>query len=109
MALNINKNMMHLGNVRSVIRETFEYGNKRAKEIGRENVYDFSLGNPCVPAPDDVHNTMLNLLQNGDSVKLHGYTSAQGAEIWGNTVAAPIFKEISTQIIHILNLQPDKV
>ena len=35
--------------------------------------------------------------------------SAQGAEIWGNTVAAPIFKEISTQLTHILNLQPDKV
>ena len=35
--------------------------------------------------------------------------SAQGGEIWGNTVAAPIFKEISTQISHILNLQPDKV
>ena len=35
--------------------------------------------------------------------------SAQGAEIWGNTVAAPIFKEISTQVAHILNLQPDKL
>ena len=90
MALNINKNMMQLGNVRSVIRETFEYGNKRAKEIGRENVYDFSLGNPSVPAPDDVHNTMLNLLQNGDSVKLHGYTSAQGAEITREKIAQDI-------------------
>ena len=90
MALNINKNMMHLGNVRSVIRETFEYGNKRAKEIGRENVYDFSLGNPSVPAPNDVHNTMLNLLQNGDSVKLHGYTSAQGAEITREKIAQNI-------------------
>ena len=35
--------------------------------------------------------------------------SAQGSEIWGNTVAAPIFKEISTQLTHILNLQPDKI
>ena len=60
--LNINKNMMQLGNVRSVIRETFEYGNKRAKEIGRENVFDFSLGNPSVPPPECVHNTMLDLL-----------------------------------------------
>ena len=40
---NINTNMMHLGNVRSVIRETFEYGNKRAKEIGRENIFDFTV------------------------------------------------------------------
>lgn len=87
---NINTNMMHLGNVRSVIRETFEYGNKRAKEIGRENVFDFSLGNPSVPAPDDVHNTMLNLLQKGDPVKLHGYTSAQGAELTREKIAQNI-------------------
>ena len=87
---NINTNMMHLGNVRSVIRETFEYGNKRAKEIGRENVFDFSLGNPSVPVPNEVHNTMLNLLQKGDPVKLHGYTSAQGAELTREKIAQNI-------------------
>lgn len=88
--LTINENMMHLGNVRSVIRETFEYGNRRAKEIGRENVFDFSLGNPSVPPPESVHNTMLNLLQNGDQMALHCYTSAQGAEATREKIAQNI-------------------
>lgn len=74
----INQNMVRLGQVRSVIRETFEYGNKRAAEIGRENVFDFSLGNPSVPAPDEVREGMADLLAS-DPVALHGYTSAQGA------------------------------
>lgn len=88
--LTINENMMQLGTVRSVIRETFEYGNKRAKEIGRENVFDFSLGNPSVPPPECVRDTMLNLLQNGDQMKLHSYTSAQGAEITREKIAQNI-------------------
>lgn len=96
--LNINANMMHLGNVRSVIRETFEYGNKRAKEIGRENVFDFSLGNPSVPTPKEVHNTMVNLLQNSDSVKLHGYTSAQGAEITREKIAQDINERYNASV-----------
>lgn len=75
----INQTMVRLGQVRSVIRETFEYGNKRAAEIGRENVFDFSLGNPSVPAPDEVRNAMVSLLTESDPVALHGYTSAQGA------------------------------
>ena len=77
---NINENMLALGKVRSVIRDLFEYGNKRAKEIGRENVFDFSLGNPSVPAPDCVDKTITDLIENTSSVALHGYTSAQGAE-----------------------------
>lgn len=88
--LNINRNMMQLGAVRSVIRETFEYGNKRAKEIGRENVFDFSLGNPSVPPPEGVRNAMLNLLQNSDQMKLHSYTSAQGAETTREKIAQNI-------------------
>lgn len=75
----INQTMVRLGQVRSVIRETFEYGNKRAAEIGRENVFDFSLGNPSVPAPDEVRNALVSLLTESDPVTLHGYTSAQGA------------------------------
>lgn len=75
----INQNMVRLGQVRSIIRETFEYGNKRAAEIGRENVFDFSLGNPSVPAPDEVRDGMVRLLTETDPVALHGYTSAQGA------------------------------
>ena len=74
----LNEKMAALGNNRSTIRELFEYGNKRAAVVGRENVLDFSLGNPNVPAPDAVREAILAEAA-GDPVALHGYTSAQGA------------------------------
>ena len=86
----INQKMVKLGQVRSVIRETFEYGNKRAAEIGRENVFDFSLGNPSVPAPAEVEQGLLHLLTETDPVALHGYTSAQGAPDVRAAIAADL-------------------
>ena len=74
----INEKMRELGARRSVIRELFEYGKKRKAEIGAENVYDFSLGNPSVPAPDSVNENLVKLIENESSILLHGYTSAQG-------------------------------
>ncbi len=74
----VNEKMRDLGARRSVIRELFEYGKKRKAEIGDENVFDFSLGNPSVPAPDAVGDTLKRLLDEKDPVSLHGYTSAQG-------------------------------
>ncbi len=74
----INETMYGLGSKRSVIREIFEYGNKRRGEIGAERVFDFSLGNPSVPAPPEVKEALLSLLTETDPVVLHGYTSAQG-------------------------------
>ncbi len=65
------------GRARSCIRELAEYGWKRKEELGAENVFDFSLGNPSIPAPDSVNQTIAELLQ-GDSVALHGYTTAAG-------------------------------
>ena len=47
----VNESMYQLGSVRSAIRELFEYGKKRAAIVGKENVYDFSIGNPSIPAP----------------------------------------------------------
>lgn len=75
----INKKMADLGNQPSVIREIFEYSLRRKAEIGAENVYDFSLGNPSIPAPKIVDDTIKEIAESGDSVALHGYTSAQGA------------------------------
>jgi len=75
----INESMRKLGEERSVIRELFEYGNERAKIIGRENVFDFSLGNPSVPAPDCVREEIETLLNTVPAEVLHGYTSAAGA------------------------------
>ena len=74
----ISEKMTELGMKRSVIREIFEYGRKRKAEIGAENVFDFSLGNPSIPAPDCVKETMAKLITEKDPVMLHGYTSAQG-------------------------------
>ena len=74
----INDRLRGLGAQRSEIRELFEYGKRRKAEIGEENVFDFSLGNPSVPCPDKVNETMIDLLRTEESVKLHGYTSAQG-------------------------------
>ncbi|MDY2921497.1 MAG: pyridoxal phosphate-dependent aminotransferase [Eubacterium sp.] len=70
--------MYRLGTNRSVIRDLFEYGNKRKAQIGAENVFDFSLGNPNVPAPESVKEVLADLIQKEDPVALHSYTSAQG-------------------------------
>lgn len=75
----VNGRMKKLGTERSAIRELFEYGNARAKEIGRENVFDFSLGNPSVPAPECVREEIARLLGEVPAQVLHGYTSAAGA------------------------------
>lgn len=76
--MSYNAKMYGLGSKRSIIREIFEYSKARAAEIGAENVFDFSLGNPSVPAPAVVNETIKELLATKDSVLLHGYTSAQG-------------------------------
>ena len=74
----INQKMLALGSKRSVIRESFEYGNRRNAEIGADKVFDFSLGNPNLPSPEIVTSTLLELVQETDPCKLHAYTSAVG-------------------------------
>lgn len=74
----MNEKMRELGARRSAIRELFEYGKRRKAEIGADKVYDFSIGNPSVPAPEKVRETLVRLLNETDPVALHGYTSAQG-------------------------------
>ncbi len=74
----INQTSVQLGSVRSVIRELFEYGKKRKAQIGEDNVFDFSLGNPSVAPPAIVEETLVDILTHGDPVAIHGYTSAQG-------------------------------
>ena len=74
----VNEKMPALGATRSVIREAFEYGKRRKSEIGEENVFDFSIGNPSVPSPTEVNESLIRLLSESEPVALHGYTSAQG-------------------------------
>lgn len=99
----LNEKMLNLGENRSVIREIFEFGNKRRAEVGAENVYDFSLGNPSIPAPKEVNETMKKLLTELDPVKLHGYTSAQGAPDVRKTIADSINKRFG------VNANPDLI
>ena len=73
-----NQKMYGLGSKRSIIREIFEYSKARAAEIGADKVFDFSIGNPSVPAPDAINDAIRDLLATKDPVLLHGYTSAQG-------------------------------
>lgn len=83
-----NKEAYELGSKRSAIRELFEYGKQRVAVVGAENVYDFSLGNPTVPAPDCVDETIRQLTEELDCMKLHGYTSAQGDMETRSAIAA---------------------
>ncbi|MEG1972145.1 MAG: aminotransferase class I/II-fold pyridoxal phosphate-dependent enzyme, partial [Oscillospiraceae bacterium] len=74
----VSQKMKQIGEKKSCIRELFDYGLRKAKEIGSENVFDFSLGNPSTPAPSDVADAISYLIENEDSLKINGYTSAPG-------------------------------
>ena len=74
----INQKMYALGANRSCIRELFEYGRQRAAVVGPENVFDYSLGNPSIPAPAGVNEAIAGVLNEMDSLAVHGYTSAPG-------------------------------
>jgi len=73
-----NKHAYALGTNRSVIRELAEYGKQRAAIVGPENVYDYSIGNPSIPAPEQINQTIRDILEDTDSLEVHGYTSAGG-------------------------------
>lgn len=92
----ISETMCGLGKESSVIRAIFEYGKKRAAEIGAENVFDFSLGNPNVPVPEDVKKVMKDLLDCGDDVWLHGYTSGNGDAETRKAIAEDLNRRFGT-------------
>ena len=74
----LSQRMVELGTAKSEIREAFAFAQARAAEIGPENVDDFSIGNPSVPAPDTVAQMVHQLVDTVDPIQLHGYTPAQG-------------------------------
>ena len=92
----INTQMEKLGKAPSKIREIFEYGKRRKAEIGEENVFDFSIGNPNVPAPADVNVTYKNLIDTHDDIWLHGYTSASGDPDTRRAVAEDLNRRFGT-------------
>lgn len=77
--MKFNKDMYGLGAAPSVIREIANYGWERAAEVGEENVYNFSIGNPSVPSPDAVKQAMLKIINEEDPTAYHGYTPGPGA------------------------------
>ena len=99
----INKKMYDLGNKPSDIRSLFEYGKQRKLEIGENNVYDFSLGNPNVPAPSVVNETLINLINSTSPEVLHGYTSGVG----DNNVRMQIVNDLNER--YNVNLKSDLV
>lgn len=75
---------------KSVIRTLAEFAAKRGKEIGYENVFDYSLGNPSVPVPKEFNNTCIRLLQEMDPMQLHGYSQSLGIPEVREKVAASL-------------------
>ncbi len=94
----INQKNVELGRIRSSIRELFEYGKKRKAEIGGDKVFDFSIGNPSVPAPAEVHSALKEIIEQTDPVTLHSYTSAQGDLSVRKTLADYINKRFGTSL-----------
>ena len=92
----IAEKMKDLVNNNSVIREMFEEGKRLEKIYGKENVYDFSLGNPSVLVPDKINETIKNILNTEDACKLHGYMSNSGFEDVRLKIATSINKRFET-------------
>ena len=93
-----NEKAFLLGSNRSCIRELFEYGCRRAEIVGRENVYDYSLGNPSVPAPKEVEQAIRDILADTDSVQIHGYTSAVGDLSARKAICADLNQRYATNV-----------
>ena len=92
----ISEKMKDLVKNNSVIREMFEEGKKLAEKYGKENVYDFSLGNPSVPAPKKVNESIKEILDNEDSLKVHGYMNNAGFEDVRKKIAESINNRFGT-------------
>ena len=92
----INEKSYAYGASKSSIREIFAYGSARKAEIGEENVFDFSLGNPSIPAPDEVRQSLARSLEL-PPVQLHGYTPANGIPAVRAAVAASLTRRFQAE------------
>ncbi len=93
----ISEKMKPLVANNSGIRAMFELGKSMEKEFGAENVYDFSLGNPNVPAPEEVRDSIMEILNEEDPVMVHGYMSNAGFEDVRETIADSLNKRFGTK------------
>lgn len=92
----VSEKMYGLGTKKSTIRTIFEYGKQRAAVVGAENIFDFSIGNPNVPAPEAVKTAIIDILNTMDSCELHGYTVAPGDAEVRQTIAESINRRFDT-------------
>ena len=84
----LNNEMKELGSKRSAIRELFEIATAKKQLLGPDKAYDFSIGNPSVPVPKYVSDTLKKLIDENDSQEIHGYTTAAGDEKARNAIAS---------------------
>ncbi len=94
----INQEALALGSNRSSIRELFEYGKARAAIVGAENVYDYSLGNPSIPAPVEVNEAICRILAEEDPLQVHGYTSAIGDQKTRQAIAEDLNRRYGASV-----------
>ena len=92
----VSAKMYELGTKKSTIRTIFEFGRKRAAQVGEENIFDFSLGNPNVPTPEFVRDAAIDILQNFEPSAVHGYTVAPGNPKVRQTLAESINARFGT-------------
>ena len=93
----VSEEMYVLGTKKSTIRTIFEFGQKRAAEVGAENVFDFSLGNPNVPAPDFIRDAAVDIFMHGDPTEVHGYTIAPGKPAVREVLAADLKRRFGVE------------
>jgi len=92
----ISEKMIKLTESNSVIRAMFEEGNRLAALYGRENVYDFSLGNPSIPSPAAVNDAIVDIVSSEDTIALHGYMSNVGYPYVREAIAKSLNKRFET-------------
>ena len=93
----VSETMYELGTKKSTIRTIFEFGRKRAAEVGEENIFDFSLGNPNVPTPEFVKQAAIDILREMEPSAVHGYTVAPGNPEVRETLAGSINERFGTK------------
>ena len=89
----VNQEYYNLGTAPSVIRQLFAYGLEQAAKVGADKVYDYSLGNPSIPAPKKVNESIKKIVDEMDSIKLHGYSMAPGFD----TARAAVAKDLAAR------------
>ena len=94
----ITENMRGLIKNGATIRAMFEEGKELARKYGKENVYDFSLGNPNVETPEEIKKLICEIVSEEDSLNLHGYMSNSGYEDVRKTIANSINKKYELNI-----------